>query len=145
MQAGYLAIETHQDRPGLVRVIVCDTQPGTGSLTHQPRRIRYVARFNDVETALMHTHESLKRRLIDPDTRLYRASLEQAIASVESIDLRHQRTHIDPDLSEQQLQEIQTIVEAQQSRQRRRNQLFQTMGYIGIALLLFNMFVLSFH
>lgn len=93
----------------------------------------------------MHTHESLKRRLIDPDTRLYRASLEQAIASVESIDLRHQRTHIDPDLSEQQLQEIQTIVEAQQSRQRRRNQLFQTMGYIGIALLLFNMFVLSFH
>lgn len=91
----------------------------------------------------MHAHERLRRHLIDPDTHLYRVSLEQAIAAVESIDLRHRTIYEDPALDAQSRAAINELIAANTVRKQRSDRFFQTMGYIGIAILLFNLFFLS--
>ena len=144
MQQGFLAVETHRQRPNMVRLFSAahSPLPGTHS-SHQPQ-VRYVARFNDREAALMHAHEVLKRRLVDPDTHLYRASLEQAVAAVEAIELKHRQIYLDPDLDEGCRARIAVERERLQRIAGRKRRLFEFIGYIGIGLLLLNLFVLSF-
>lgn len=145
MQIGYLCIETHPDHPNLVRIVVRETQPRTDNCrndTHQAA-LRYAARFNDRDAALMHTHEHLRRRLVDIDRHLYRVPLNQAIAAAETISLRHKRAYLDPTLDEASLDEIASYSDRYRRRQRRKNLFFETMGYIGIGLVLFNLFAFS--
>jgi hypothetical protein len=144
VQTGYLAIETHRDRPGIVRLVLSTEAPDPAPAAHADRRLRYVARFNDREAALMHTHEILRRRLIDLDTHLYRVPPERAIAAVESLDLKHRRIYLDSEFSDESLSAITSLTERLRSRRRAWATLFQTLGYIGIGILLFNMFFLSF-
>lgn len=144
MKAGYLSIETHAEHPGRVRFVLSDHQPDPDPTLHGTRRIRYTARFNDREAALMHTHEILKRRLVDPDAHLYRVPLEHAIAAVESLDLTHRRLYLDADFSAATKTRITAFAERYRGRRARQDALFQTLGYIALGLLLFNMLVLSF-
>ena len=144
MQSGYLAIETHRDRPGIVRLVLSTEAPDPAPATHAVRRLRYIARFNDREAALMHTHQILRRRLIDLDTRLYRVPPERAIAAVESLDLKHRRTYLDSEFSDESRSAIASLTEGLRSQRRAWATIFQTLGYIGIGILLFNMFFLSF-
>jgi len=145
VQSGYLAIETHQDRPGVVRLALSpeapDPAPDTAMQTD--RRLRYIARFNDCDAALMHTHEILKRRLIDPDAHLYRVSAEWAIAAIESIDLKCRRIYLDGEFSNESKEAIASQAERLRSRRRAWAVFFQTLGYIGVGILLFNLFFLS--
>ena len=144
MHSGYVAIETHRDRPGVVRLVLSSESPDPAPAAHTERRLRYVARFNDREAALMHIHEILKRRLLDLDAHLYRASLEQAIAAAESLDLSHRRIYLDPEISSDSAAVIESLCEQMRARRRSWAVFFQTLGYIGIGLLLFNMLLLSF-
>jgi len=143
MQSGYLAIETHLDHPGIVRLVLSTEPPDPQAGAHVDRRLRYVARFNDHEGALMHTHEILKRRLLDPDAHLYRVPLERAIAATESLDLKHRRIYLDPDLSDETCAAIESLAKGFRGQRRAWTVFFQTLGYIGIGLLLFNLFFLS--
>ena len=146
MEHGYLAVETHRNRPGMVRLVLSTElpRPGRGTGAGPDTRLRYAARFNDRDAALMHTHEILKRRLIDPDAHLYRAEMAHAIAAIESIGLSHRDVYIDPELDDTTRQAIETARRAITAQRRRYEHLFETIGYIGIGLLLFNLFVLSF-
>lgn len=143
MSPGYLSIQTHDAHPGRVRILVSAQRPAVEPDPRTTPRIRYTARFNDCDTALMHTHEFLKRRLLDPDAHLYRIDLAQAIAAVESVDLRRHDVYWDPRISDDTRAEITLNVSVNQARLRRKERFFQALGYIGIALLLFNLFVLS--
>jgi hypothetical protein len=143
LRHGHLAVETHVDRTGLVRLFVAEHSPAPEADDSRQPQVRYVARFNDSEAALMHAHEHLKRRLIDPDSRLYRASLEQAVAAIETIELRHRRIYLDPNLGDGSLDAIDSESRRFRRIQERRRRFFEAMGYIGIGLLLFNLFVLS--
>ena len=143
MQPGYIAIETHAERPGLVRFVLFDKQPDPDPANHSVRRWRYIAGFNDREAALMHTHELLKRRLLDPDSHMYRVSPERAIAAVESLDLKHRRIYLDPDFDSNSKVAITSLTEKYISRRRAWASFFQTLGYIGIGLLLLNLLTFS--
>ena len=143
MQPGYLTVETHAGHAGLSRLKLRGEQPAPDPTGHEQPRIRYVAQFNDGDAALMHTHEILKRRLLDPDTHLYRVAPERAVAAVESLGLRHRRVYLDPDFSEQSRATIAQFTTRFVRQRERRERLFQTLGYIGIALLLFNLVTLS--
>ena len=143
MKSGYLSIETHQDRPGLVRLLATSEQPEAASGVQAVRRIRYIARFGDREAALMHTHEILKRRLLDLDTHLYRVPLEQAIGAIESLDLNYRRIYLDGDLSVQTTKAMQAWTSRFRNRHNRWDRLFEALGYVGLGLLLFNLFFLS--
>jgi hypothetical protein len=91
----------------------------------------------------MHTHEILKRRLLDLDAHLYRAPLEHAIAAVESLDLRHRRIYIDPDLGDETRVEIARLTDQNRRRLRRKDALFEAIGYIALGLLLFNLILVA--
>ncbi len=142
MDHGFLAIETHRDKPELVRFYLSDVspEPDPGATRH---RLRYVARFNDRDAALMHTHELIKRRLLDPDGHMYRVSLARAIAAVESLELKHQRVYLDPALDNGETEKIAEWANRFVRLKQFKTRLFDTFGYVAIGLLLFNLFVLS--
>lgn len=143
MRPGYLTVETHAGHSGMSRLILHSKQPDPAPTGHGEPRIRYIAHFNDSDAALMHTHEILKRRLIDPDAHLYRVPAERAVAAAESLDLRHRRTYLDPTFSDESMSSIEQLSARFREQRRRRDNFFQALGYIGIALLLINLVVLS--
>lgn len=143
MRPGYLSIQTHDAHSGRIRILVSAHQPAVDTDPHANTRICYTAQFNDREAALMHTHEFLKRRLLDPDAHLYRVDLARAIAAVESVALRRRTVYWDPQMDEETRARIDEIVAANRLLQRRKDRFFWALGYIGIAILLFNLFVLS--
>ena len=143
MRSDYIAIETHRGRPGIVRLVSSTEAPDPAPLTPGDRRLRYIARFNDSEAALMHIHELLKRRLLDPDTHMYRTSPERAIAAAESLDLKHRRIYLDANFDGESQATIRALTEGYVRRRRAWASFFQTLGYIGIGLLLLNLFTFS--
>ena len=139
MQSGYIAIETHSERPGVIRLRTSTYAPDPASTAHSHSRLRYIARFNDREAALMHMHEILKRRLVDLDEHLYRVSLEHAVAAAESLDLKHRRIHLDIGLSADSHATIDALTEKFRAQRRAWAAFFQTLGYIGVGLVLLNL------
>ena len=143
MEHGFLAVEVHRDRPGLVRLLNLTHLPDIAAPDSQPTRICYVARFSDRDAAMMHTHEIFKRQLADPDARLYRAQPEDVIGAIESLTLSHRDIYISPDFDAASRQRIEAA-RAQVIRKRKRiEKIFETIGYVAIGMLLFNFFVLS--
>lgn len=148
MAAGYLAIETHSDHPAVVCIRVSNQQPevdsdATDNGATDGSHVRYIARFNDPLAATMHVHEVLRRKLVDLDEHMYRTDVISAVAALESIDLRHERVYLDPALAHDSAREIARQTEAFVASQQRRDRLFQAMGFVGIAILLFNLFFFS--
>jgi hypothetical protein len=141
MQSAYLAIETHPARPGMVRLVLAPHQPDPDSTGQAGRRLRYVARFNDGDAAMMHTHELLRRRLVDLDARLYRVSCELAVAAIESLGLAHKRVYLDPEFEHRQRSEIAQRTLRFRHKRQLKERVFNYVGYMGIALLLFNLFL----
>jgi hypothetical protein len=134
MRQGYLLIETHPDHPGQVRLQGAEHLPDqspTDSVPSPHPRVRYAARFGDLDTALMHAHTALRRRLIDIDARLYGADAAMAVAAVDAIDLSHRRIYLDPDLA------ADPALEAEIGRRRRRHRCIDRIwNGIGIAAVL---------
>jgi hypothetical protein len=113
----------------------------TDRLPHLPEsdsedpRIRYVASFNDVDAAQMHAHNALRHRLVNTDTRLYRAELPRAIAAVESITLSHRRNYLDPWLDPGVRETIDTMAAARAAHQQQQVRIWNLVGWIALALL----------
>jgi hypothetical protein len=143
LQSGYLGVETHPDHPGMIRLVLAEHLPSAATPDPDGGRLRFAARFNDSEAALMHAHELLRRSLVDVDSHRYRAGSEDAIAAIESLALSHHDVYLDPDLDAGARERIETRRDAFERRRRRSELIFQTLGYLGIGMLLFNMLVLS--
>lgn len=136
MESGYLIIETSQRHPGLVRIhTATDRPPHLPESDTEDPRIRYMARFNDVDAALMHAHNALRHRLVNTDTRLYRVELPRAIAAVESITLSHQRNYLDPWLDPGVRETIDTLAASRAAHQQQQVRIWNLVGWIALALL----------
>ena len=136
MNTGYLSIVTHADHPGMLRLLVDSHEPLLPeSRDACPEPIRYTARFNDVEAALMHAHTLLRHQLVDIDSHLYRVPLERAIAVVDSLDLSPRRIYLDPTLNAGQLEQITHFRECLIARRRRRNRFIEVIGYLALLYL----------
>ena len=88
----------------------------------------YVARFGDVDAARMHVHEQLHHHLVDVDSGLYRCSLIEAMAAIESDALRHERVWIDHSLSEQTVERMELATEQLRRREMRIAHLWRLVG-----------------
>ncbi len=139
MQFGYVFVETHAARPGLLRIGVSASMPEVAA--RDAPRIRYVARFNDREAAMMHAHELLKRHLRDVDSRLYQVSVTAAIGAIESLDLHHGRVYLDPQLDLGVQQSISEISALLRRRHQRMEWFFRILGYIAVGLLLWHILI----
>lgn len=134
MNSGYLYLQTHADHPGLVRFLTRETLPS--QVCEPPLAVRYIARFNDVETALMHVQNALRRNLIDIDEHLYRVELCRAIAVVAADILWHEKVWLDSSLTDAEFKSVARIEQILRSQQQRRDQIWQWVG-IGALVFLF--------
>ena len=140
MQDGYLIVSTNSARPGLVRLRgeLDNPFPSAGGPGGLPERgpgdlIVYVARFRDLEAALMHFHTGLSRRLVDVNRRLYKAAAADAVAVAQCIELPHRPIFIDPDVAQS------PQLEAATARIRRRHRvvrrIFDVVGILALVAL----------
>lgn len=135
MQTGFLTLLSHPEHPGLVRARIHNTLPELKA-QQDGSEIRYVARFRDIEAALMHVQNAMHGALVDLDQRIYRKALPEMIACVEADDLDHERVWIDPELSPAEMSRIDTRVVQRRLSHRRIDRIWQVVGILGLLLLL---------
>jgi hypothetical protein len=138
MREGYLIVETHPGHPDLVCIRgvdrLGDLAPAPGGQApadEGPAQVRYAALFSDLETALMHLHGALRRRLIDIDSRLYRCDPVSAVAAAAAIGLRHRDLYLDPGLAADP-----ALTAATDRLRQRRRVVHRIWNGVGIAALL---------
>ena len=140
MQSGFLFVETSASHPGVVRIRGAAQDPTPSGDDHRAEhdpRVRLVVRFLDLDAARMHAHTELRRRLIDADAGTYRASLIEAIAALDAIQLDHRPIYRDPDLSTEDKAAIASLVSARHRQQAWQDKAWQIVGGLGIGLLAF--------
>lgn len=135
MNSGFLSLITHPDYPGLVRTQIQDSLPELTS-REDGSEIRYLARFQDIDAALMHVQNMMRAALVDLENRIYRKPLEEMIACVEADALEHSRVWIDPALTAEEQAHIDTMTEQLKSSRRRIDRIWQVVGLLGVLLLL---------
>ena len=118
----------------MVRLVTSSRRPQS-SAGKAGGEIRYIARFRNPTLAKMHVHEELRRLLVDIDGGLYRTSLTHAIASIEAVELEHERVWVDPDISEDELEEVELDADHQHAEHHRNDQIWAWVAAVAIALL----------
>jgi hypothetical protein len=130
MRDGYLYLTPCADLPGAVCLHEAAVPPVGDASTAM------IAYFWDLDAAAMHFHTGLRRRLLDPDRKAYRADMVEAAAVLDAIELRHQRTYLSPLLAQS------PALDAAAARLRRRHQrarrIFDWVGIVGLLLLLYS-------
>lgn len=144
MDIGFLYLESSRSHPGMVRVLTTlgdAPNPASPEGDDADPAIRYIARFNDIDAARLHTFSALRRGLVDIDNSLFRVDLIDAIAAADSVALPHRRIYLDPDLG---VEAIATIEDKMARRRRHRlvvDQIWRLVGWLGLAWLVLLGFV----
>ncbi len=138
MREGFVYLETRSDKPGLVRLGASEKRP---ALRLTSGMVRYIARYQDMDTGKMHVHLTLHRQLLDINRDLYRVELADAMAAIEADGLRHERDWIDPDISETDLRRFEQRVQRLRIRQRRLDTVCRCVGIGAIILLMLSAFL----
>ena len=125
MDPGYLIIDVDPEHPELVRVHAATDAPDLSRSTRC-----FVARFEDIEAAMMHFHQALRRQLADLDRRLYRTDVGHAIAVADAIDLPHRRIFIDPAYADDPA--LPVAIARRRQRHRRWQQVFTGVGILAV-------------
>jgi hypothetical protein len=131
MEPGYLYLETHSEHPGLVRCLGLDRMPSTEG--EAGTGVRYVARFTDIDAALMHVQNSLRHSLVDINEHLYRVDIATAVAAIEADELNHERVWMDDTLDGE---ELRSRTEDYRAKHRKQDAVWRAVGMIAVALLL---------
>lgn len=128
MQPGYLLLEQPDAGRNLVRLssaAVLPPAPGAA--------LRFAAHFQDLEAALMHFHEGVRRHIVDVDERLYRTDIINAVAVADAIELPHRRAYIDPTLAAEPA--LESTIASLHARHRRWARVFNGVGIAALILL----------
>lgn len=138
MRPGYLALETHPDNPGMVRLLSSydnpmDTPDGSSG------DLRLVMSFQDIDAAEMHGHTAMRHELVDINNHLYKKSLARAIGDLESIQLKHELIWKDPNLTEEDLKEMEEEMEHNADIRSREAAFVKFIKWAAIAILVFNL------
>jgi len=135
VRTGYLYVETSDSHPGLARVVATDLPPRLSpAAEHLDPRVRYLARFDDLDAGRMHAHTALRRRLVDIEADLYRVQAIDAIAAVEASGLRHERLYLDPLLANEP--QLHASIARRLARQQRSDRVWAAVGVVGAVLLI---------
>jgi hypothetical protein len=140
VQSGFIHVQTHPDYPGYVRLIKSEASMDRSQRSDDGGDIRYIVRFNDVDAAQMHIHETLKRHCADIDTARYKVSIADAIATCEAVELKHERVWMDDSLEESVLAEIGQKREQLHARHQWGDRLARLVGAVAIFLLVLRFF-----
>jgi hypothetical protein len=135
MQCGHLIVETGGAQPERVRIYASGYPPPLPKPQErgQDPRPCHVVFFDDLSAARMHAHELLRRKLIDVESGLYRATPIEAVAAVESIDLAHRRVYLDPDIAADRA--LSERVARLRSSRLRAERTWRLIGFAALILL----------
>jgi hypothetical protein len=133
MREGYLLVETNPAHPGKVRLRGIDDPPEGTAVGVDPN-LRFIARFHDLDAALMHFHAGLSRRLLDVNERIYRADPVEAVSVADAIELPHRRIYLDPALDRDG--QLTAAIQRLHRRHRRWKRFFNGVGIAAVILLL---------
>jgi hypothetical protein len=133
MREGYLLVETNPAHPGKVRLRGIDDLPEGTAVGVDPN-LRFIARFHDLDAALMHFHAGLSRRLLDVNERIYRADPVEAVSVADAIALPHRRIYVDPALDRDG--KLTAAIQRLHRRHRRWERFFNGVGIAAVILLL---------
>lgn len=125
MDAGYLLLETRPEQPGIVWARAQQDAPQAAASD-----LRFAARFADIDAALMHFHQQVRRQLRSLEPRSYAVDLAEAVAAVDAIELDHRRVYIDPSLP--RMDAIDARIEELHRRHQRKNWMLQAVGIIAV-------------
>jgi hypothetical protein len=144
MTTGYLGLLTDIENDSeLITLTSWDQKPENENHVYS-KNIRYIARFDDILAAQMHFHNAMRKHLHEVDTHTYRADLIDAIAVIEAEDdLRHERIWIDPDISNLELQTINTEAQQRLTHKKNIDRVIQIIGFAAVSLLVI-MLLLNF-
>ena len=139
MEVGYLSLETHPDRPGMVRLVSSETDPRTEKTREGSGKTRFILRFKDIDAAFLHAQTAMRRKLADLNNRLYNKTLGEAMGDLQAIQLDHEVVWTDPDISDDELHVMEHEIEHEQTWQHRRDVFVKIIKWVAIALLVFNL------
>lgn len=132
IRPGHLLLLATPDKPGHVNVATADEMPEP-----PPQNLLWAARFNDIETAAMHAHNRLCRKLVDIDQHLYKVATGRAIAALDTESLRHERVYLEDALSEEVKADIEQWSGYYTKRHHWANKVITWFGYLFVGYLLF--------
>jgi hypothetical protein len=135
MKTGFLTLITHPEHPDLVRARILDEPP---ELKRQEdgSEIRYVARFKDGEAGLMHVQNAMHADLVDLESRIYRNSLSNMIATIEADSLDHKRIWLDPAIPLEEREQIDSLTLQKQKSKQHIDRIWQIIGALAVLFLL---------
>lgn len=138
MEAGFLGIQTNPELPDRIKIMTWVELPQLEN-NNYGSGIQYITKFNDILAAKMHVHNSLRHQLLDANNDLYKASITETIAAIESDDdLRQQKVWIDPSITAADLKSIDRLTKQRQLKNKRINLLIQLIGFLALGLLVLN-------
>jgi hypothetical protein len=138
MRPGYLYLETRDDHPDMVRVRMSTELPSTQQ-GEEGASIRCISSYMDIDAAAMHVHEHLRRHLVDIDTHLYKVSLAEALAALETLSLTCRIVWTDPAIDQQTIDEKEGWVSIHKNERKHRNIWIRIITGVAIALLIYNL------
>lgn len=137
MQTGFLLVETREDLPELVRIRGISSAPqlddASPARDRRIPRLRYAARFDDIDAATMHAHNAMRHSLVDLEQRLYRADVRDAVAAADSLALPHRRLHLDPALADDP--RFAARLAQHEARHRRNDEIWNAVGALALVIL----------
>ncbi len=128
MESGYLLLETRPEQPGIIWARTQREAPQPGA-----KGLRFAARFGDIEAALMHFHQQVRRHLRSLEPRSYAVDLSEAVAAVDAIELDHRRIYTDPSLPE--VDAIDARIEELHRWHRYKDRVLQVVGIVAVLFL----------
>jgi hypothetical protein len=140
MKTGYLVLETHPEHKDRVRVLMNDKLPNTQAAS-PGSKIRYIARFNDIDAGQMHLHNIMHNHLVDLNNHIYRIDLRQAIAAIEADELNHARVWIDPSLDDYE----RILIDEQTNKFKLRHTWWNRIWFIVGALFVLYFFIMTLY
>jgi len=137
---GYLALETHPDRPGIVKMVKSIKNPQESEPLSDGGKVRFVLHFNDLERAFMLAQSKMSKHIEDLDNNLYKKHLAVAMGDLETVELNHTPVWKDPDLTEAELAEMEQEIQINRRWLTRRDRFVEILKWGIILFLLFNLF-----
>lgn len=137
---GYLALETHPDRPGIVKMVKSIKNPRDSEPLNDGGKVRFVLHFNDLDRAFMLAQTKMSHHIEDLDNNLYKRHLGVAMGDLETVELKHTPVWKDPELTEAELAEMEKEIQHNRRWLIRRDRFVEILKWGAILVLLFNLF-----
>jgi hypothetical protein len=137
---GYLALETHPDKPGIVKMVRTIENPRESEPLSDGGKVRFVLHFNDLDRGFMLAQTRMSRHIEDLDNNLYKRNLAVAMADIETVELKHSPVWKDPDLTEEELAEMDQEIQNNHRWITRRDRFVAVLKWGIIIYLLINLF-----